>query len=171
MSINDILDEEFNTVSKEEISQSDDIQKAMELINKENPFSKLPVKEEIKKETYFDKKELVTKAKKELKDMTITELMEEDELDNIASLAENAFKDLLVEALNSGPKAMAEIAAVAAKFLDTKKDIVNTKVENRFKREKLQLDKAKFESQSAPKKPDVEADIIEQELPDIIEEA
>lgn len=164
MSTSDILDQEFNTASAEELLQCDDIAKALEIVNKENPYSKLPPKKEVTVQDMFKPKQEVT-TPKNYEDMSINELLEEDALDELAEEAEHAFRELLVNALNSSPKCMAEIAATAAKFLETKKDALLAKVDNRMKRTKLELDRLKIENKPTKK---AESDSIEIEtLPTI----
>lgn len=169
MSVNDILDKEFN-ITNEEITGCNTIEKALEIIKAENPYSKLPENELVTAEELFPEKEKSKEiVKKDESEMTISELMEEEELDSVAENAELAYKKLLVAAMNSSPKCMAEIASVASSFLDTKMKAVTTKVENRLKRKKLELEKMKAELKvlSAKANPDDDANVVEESLPTI----
>ena len=56
MSVNDILDKEFN-ITNEEITGCNTIEKALEIIKAENPYSKLPENELVTAEELFPEKE------------------------------------------------------------------------------------------------------------------
>lgn len=179
MTTTDLLDQEFNIASAEaledetilentadSISKVDDITKAMEYLNKENPYSKLPPKEKVKVEDLFPKgkQEIIEYKSPEL--MTIPELLEEQHLDEVANEAEEMFQQLSIQALNSSPKCMAELANAAMAFLKMKQDSILAKADNRLKREKLQLEKLKIEMKNIKKESSLEP-IINQTLPPI----
>ena len=179
MSTTDLLDQEFNIASPEaledetvientamDISQADDIAKAMEFLNKENPYPKLPPKKQVKMEELFPKGKKEIVAYKSPDEMTIPELLEEEHLDEVANEAEEMFQQLSVQALNSSPKCMAELANAAMAFLKMKQDSILAKADNRLKREKLQLEKLKLELKNAKKENGLEP-IINQTLPPI----
>lgn len=151
MSISDVLDQEFNTASADDLMQCDDIAKALEIVSKENPYSKLPPKKEIKAEELFPAKTNEVIPYKSPDEMTIPELLEEQHLDEVANEAEEMFQQLSVQALNSSPKCMAELANAAMAFLKMKQDSILAKADNRLKREKLQLEKLKLEMKTVKK--------------------
>lgn len=143
----DILDEEFNTLTDEQIAESEDLQKALALINKEHIISPLQGKKKLEPEEMFPKVEAKVPAtvKQDTTDAAISQLLEEPELDQIASDADVAFKMLMTEVSGASPKCMAEIASTAERFLTARLQAIQTKVDNRLKREKLALDKARME--------------------------
>lgn len=142
----DILDEEFNTLTDEQIAESEDLQKALALINKEHIISPLQGKKKIEPEEMFPKVESkVPVSSSNSVDASISQLLEEPELDQIASDADVAFKMLMTEVSGASPKCMAEIASTAERFLTARLQAIQTKVDNRLKREKLALDKARME--------------------------
>ena len=139
----DILDKEFNTLTDE----SEDLQKALALINKEHIISPLQGKKKIEPEEMFPKVEskVPVSSSSNSVDASISQLLEEPELDQIASDADVAFKMLMTEVSGASPKCMAEIASTAERFLTARLQAIQTKVDNRLKREKLALDKARME--------------------------
>lgn len=143
----DILDEEFNTLTDEQIAESEDLQKALALINKEHIISPLQGKKKLEPEEMFPKVESKVPATlaTNTTDISISQLLEEPELDQIASDADVAFKMLMTEVSGASPKCMAEIASTAERFLTARLQAIQTKVDNRLKREKLALDKARME--------------------------
>ena len=143
----DILDEEFNTLTDEQIAESEDLQKALALINKEHIISPLQGKKKIEPEEMFPKVEskVPVSSSSNSVDTSILQLLEEPELDQIASDADVAFKMLMTEVSGASPKCMAEIASTAERFLTARLQAIQTKVDNRLKREKLALDKARME--------------------------
>ena len=143
----DILDEEFNTLTDEQIAESEDLQKALALINKEHIISPLQGKKKIEPEEMFPKVEskVPVSSSSNSVDASISQLLEEPELDQIASDADVAFKMLMTEVSGASPKCMAEIASTAERFLTARLQAIQTKVDNRLKREKLALDKARME--------------------------
>lgn len=143
----DILDEEFNTLTDEQIAESEDLQKALALINKEHIISPLQGKKKLEPEEMFPKVESKVPAAltTNTADTSISQLLEEPELDQIASDADIAFKMLMTEVSGASPKCMAEIASTAERFLTARLQAIQTKVDNRLKREKLALDKARME--------------------------
>lgn len=143
----DILDEEFNTLTDEQIAESEDLQKALALINKEHIISPLQGKKKIEPEEMFPKVEskVPVSSSSNSVDTSISQLLEEPELDQIASDADVAFKMLMTEVSGASPKCMAEIASTAERFLTARLQAIQTKVDNRLKREKLALDKARME--------------------------
>lgn len=143
----DILDEEFNTLTDEQIAESEDLQKALALINKEHIISPLQGKKKLEPEEMFPKVEskVSVSSSSNSVDASISQLLEEPELDQIASDADVAFKMLMTEVSGASPKCMAEIASTAERFLTARLQAIQTKVDNRLKREKLALDKARME--------------------------
>lgn len=143
----DILDEEFNTLTDEQIAESEDLQKALALINKEHIISPLQGKKKLEPEEMFPKVEskVPVSSSSNSVDASISQLLEEPELDQIASDADVAFKMLMTEVSGASPKCMAEIASTAERFLTARLQAIQTKVDNRLKREKLALDKARME--------------------------
>ena len=143
----DILDEEFNTLTDEQIAESEDLQKALALINKEHIISPLQGKKKIEPEEMFPKVESKVPVSSSSNSgyASISQLLEEPELDQIASDADVAFKMLMTEVSGASPKCMAEIASTAERFLTARLQAIQTKVDNRLKREKLALDKARME--------------------------
>ena len=143
----DILDEEFNTLTDEQIAESEDLQKALALINQEHIISPLQGKKKIEPEEMFPKVEskVPVSSSSNSVDASISQLLEEPELDQIASDADVAFKMLMTEVSGASPKSMAEIASTAERFLTARLQAIQTKVDNRLKREKLALDKARME--------------------------
>lgn len=143
----DILDEEFNTLTDEQISESEDLQKALALINKERIISPLQGKKKIEPDELFPKVEAKVPAiqRENTGELSIPQLLEEPELDQIASDADVAFKLLMTEVSGASPKCMAEIASTAERFLSAKLSAIQTKVDNRLKREKLALEKTRME--------------------------
>lgn len=165
----DILDEEFNTLTDEQIAESDDLQKALALINKEHIISPLQGKKKLEPEDMFPKVSAKVPAvqKPENKDLSIPELLEEPELDQIASDADVAFKLLMTEVSGASPKCMAEIASTAERFLNTRLSAIQAKVDNRLKREKLALDKARMELKKLESKDEEDGGITVNGIPPI----
>ena len=143
----DILDEEFNTLTDEQIAESEDLQKALALINKEHIISPLQGKKKIEPEEMFPKVEskVPVSSSSNSVDASISQLLEEPELDQIASDADVAFKMLMTEVSGASPKCMAEIASTAERFLTARLQAIQTQVDNRLPREKLALAKARME--------------------------
>lgn len=152
----DILDEEFNTLTDEQIAESEDLQKALALINKEHIISPLQGKKKLEPEEMFPKVEAKVPAVQTTtnQDPSIAQLLEEPELDQIASDADVAFKMLMTEVSGASTKCMAEIASTAERFLTARLQAIQTKVDNRLKREKLALDKARMEMKQKEEKAD-----------------
>lgn len=165
----DILDEEFNTLTDEQIAESEDLQKALALINKEHIISPLQGKKKLEPEEMFPKVEAKVPAVQNTtnQDPSIAQLLEEPELDQIASDADVAFKMLMTEVSGASPKCMAEIASTAERFLTARLQAIQTKVDNRLKREKLALDKARMEMKQKEEKTDEDGGITINGMPPV----
>lgn len=152
MTKKDTIDEELNLLTNEEIEGCSDIQKALELINKEQviPEAKALVKRDfIVKENENLKKELENLPEDEQNDI---------ELDRIADQADSAFYDLMDIAVNSSGKACGDIAGAAQQFLNIKMQAKLNKTELKLKKMKMELDKKKLELASKPKEVDTDDD-------------
>lgn len=148
----DTIDEELNLITNEEIEQCSDIQKALDLINKEQviPEAKALVKKDFIVQSNEDlKKELENLPEDEKNDV---------ELDRIADQADSAFYDLMDIAVNSSGKAVGDIAAAAQQFLNIKMQAKMSKTELKLKKMKMELDQKKFELASKPKEVDTDDD-------------
>ena len=148
----DTIDEELNLLTNDDIEQCSDIQKALELINKEQviPESKALVKRDfIVKENENLKKELANLPEDERNDA---------ELDKIADQADSAFYDLMDIAVNTTGKACGDIASAAQQFLNIKMQAKLSKTEMKLKKMKMDLDKRKLELSSKPKDTDTDDD-------------
>ena len=121
------LDEEFGTLSVEEIESSDSLQKALALINQEGIVSDVP-EPELKKFAVAKKEEA-----KELAKLT-DEQKSNKELDEIADQADQAFYDLMDIAINTTGKACGDIASAANNFLKIKLDTKLAKMDAKFKK-------------------------------------
>ena len=165
----DILDEEFNTLTDEQIAESEDLQKALALINKEHIISPLQGKKKIEPEEMFPKVEskVPVSSSSNSVDASISQLLEEPELDQIASDADVAFKMLMTEVSGASPKCMAEIASTAERFLTARLQAIQTKVDNRLKREKLALDKARMEMKQKETSAEEDGDITITGMPPV----
>lgn len=165
----DILDEEFNTLTDEQIAESEDLQKALALINKEHIISPLQGKKKLEPEEMFPKVEAKVPTVQAVgnQDPSIAQLLEEPELDQIASDADVAFKMLMTEVSSASPKCMAEIASTAERFLTARLQAIQTKVDNRLKREKLALDKTRMEMKQKEEKPDEDGGITINGMPPV----
>lgn len=151
----DVIDEELNIMTDEDIAECNDLQKALDLINKEQviPEAKALVK-----------KDFIVKAnenlKKELENLPEDEVNDK-ELDLIADQADSAFYDLMDIAVNSSGKACGDIAGAAQQFLNIKMQAKLNKTELRLKKMKMELDKKKFELSSKPKEVDSDDDFAD----------
>lgn len=165
----DILDEEFNTLTDEQIAESEDLQKALALINKEHIISPLQGKKKLEPEEMFPKVEAKVPAIQTTtnQDLSIAQLLEEPELDQIASDADVAFKMLMTEVSGASPKCIAEIASTAERFLTARLQAIQTKVDNRLKREKLALDKARMEMKQKEENSDEDGGITINGMPPV----
>lgn len=155
------LDEEFGTLSIEEIESSDSLQKALALINQEGVVSDVP-EPEIKKFVVEKKKEA-----KELSKMT-NEERTDYELDEIADQADQAFYDLMDMALNTPNKVAGDFASAANSFLKIKLDSKLAKMDAKYKKlnQEIQLKKIEMTSLKSSQKEEIseydpEDDIIE----------
>jgi hypothetical protein len=149
--MNKKLNEEFNVLSNEEISQCTDLQNALELINKENIITEIePI--ELKKFSVAKKEEA-----KELASLPFEERSEK-ELDEISDQANSAFLDLMDIAVNSTGKGCADIASAANSFLNIKLSTKVAKIDAKMKRLNYELAKQKFESLNKPTSSDDEDD-------------
>lgn len=151
----DVIDEELNIMTDEDIAGCNDLQKALDLINKEQviPEAKALVKKDfIVKSNENLKKELENLSEDEVNDV---------ELDRIADQADTAFYDLMDIAVNSSGKACGDIAGAAQQFLNIKMQAKLNKTELKLKKMKMELDKKKFELASKPKEIDSEDDFAD----------
>ena len=121
------LDEQFNTLSAEELETSDSLQQALALINQENVISEAPDLE-IKKFIVAKKDEA-----KELSKLTDEQKNDKD-LDEIANQADQAFYDLMDIAINTQGKACGDIASAAQSFLNIKLNAKLAKSEQKYKK-------------------------------------
>jgi len=135
------LDEEFGTLSVEEIETSDSLQKALALINQEGVVSDVP-EPEFKKFIVEKKNEA-----KELSKMTDEEKSEKD-LDEIANQADQAFYDLMDIAINTTGKACGDIASAANNFLKIKLDTKLAKLDAKYKKMNQEIQMKKIEMTS-----------------------
>lgn len=146
------LDEEFGTLSVEEIETSDSLQKALALINQEGVVSDVPPPE-LRKFVVEKKDEA-----KELSKLTDEEKNDKD-LDDIANQADQAFYDLMDIAINTQGKACGDIASAANNFLKIKLDARIAKMEQKYKKmnQEIQLKKIEMTSLKSSQK-DLEPD-------------
>lgn len=144
------LDEEFGTLSVEEIESSDSLQKALALINQEGVVSDVP-EPELKKFIVEKKNEA-----KELAKLTDEEKTNED-LDEIANQADQAFYDLMDIAINTTGKACGDIASAANNFLKIKLDTKLAKMDAKFKKmnQDIQFKKIEMTQYKASQKDEV----------------
>lgn len=155
------LDEEFGTLSQEEIETSDSLQQALALINQEGVISDVP-EPELKKFIVAKKDEA-----KELAKLTDEEKTSK-ELDDIANQADQAFYDLMDIAINTQGKACGDIASAANNFLKIKLDTKLAKMDAKFKKmnqdiqmKKIEMSKLKTSQNEEITEYDPEDDIIE----------
>lgn len=155
------LDEEFGTLSQEEIETSDSLQQALALINQEGVVSDVP-EPELKKFIVAKKDEA-----KELAKLTDEEKTSK-ELDDIANQADQAFYDLMDIAINTQGKACGDIASAANNFLKIKLDTKLAKMDAKFKKmnqdiqmKKIEMSKLKTSQNEEIPEYDPEDDIIE----------
>lgn len=152
----DAIDEELNLMTNEEIENCGDLQKALELINKEQviPEAKALVK-----------KDFIVKSnehlKKELENLP-EDAQNDKELDLIADQADTAFYDLMDIAVNSTGKACGDIASAAQQFLNIKMQAKMSKTELKLKKMKMELDKRKLELSSKPKEIETDDDFSDE---------
>ena len=144
------LDEEFGTLSVEEIETSDSLQKALALINQEGVVSDVP-EPELKKFIVEKKNEA-----KELAKMTEEEKSNED-LDEIANQADQAFYDLMDIAINSTGKSCGEIASASNNFRKIKLDTKLAKMDAKFKKmnQEIQLKRIEMSQYKTSQKDEV----------------
>lgn len=144
------LDEEFGTLSVEEIETSDSLQKALALINQEGVVSDVP-EPEFKKFVVEKKQEA-----KDLANMTDSE-KSEYELDEIANQADQAFYDLMDIALNSPSKVAGDMASAANNFLKIKLDTKIAKMDAKFKKinQEIQLKRIEMTSLKSSQKEEI----------------
>lgn len=132
------LDEQFNTLSVEELETSDSLQQALALINQENVISEAPDLE-IKKFIVAKKDEA-----KELSKLTDEQKNDKD-LDEIANQADQAFYDLMDIAINTQGKACGDIASAAQSFLNIKLNAKLAKSEQKYKKLNQEIQMKKIE--------------------------
>lgn len=146
------LDEEFGTLSVEEIETSDSLQKALALINQEGVVSDVPPPE---------LRKFVVEKKDEAKELSklTTEEKNDKDLDDIANQADQAFYDLMDIAINTQGKACGDIASAANNFLKIKLDARLAKMEQKYKKmnQEIQLKKIEMTSLKSSQK-DLEPD-------------
>lgn len=144
------LDEEFGTLSVEEIETSDSLQQALALINQEGVVSDVPPTE-LKKFAVAKKEEA-----KELAKLT-DEQKSNKELDEIADQADQAFYDLMDIAINTQGKACGDIASAAQSFLNIKLNAKLAKSEHKFKKlnQEIQLKRIEMNSLKSSQNNDV----------------
>ena len=148
----DAIDTELNLISNEEIEQCSDIQKALDLINKEQV---IPEAKALVKKDFIVKSNL--ELKKELENLP-EDKQNDVELDKIADQADTAFYDLMDIAVNTTGKACGDIASAAQQFLNIKMQAKMSKTELKLKKMKMELDQKKFELASKPKEVDTDDD-------------
>ena len=131
------LDEQFNTLSAEDIETSDSLQQALALINQENVVSEVPV----------DLKKFIVSKKEEAKDLSnLTDEQKNDkDLDEIANQADQAFYDLMDIAINTQGKACGDIASAAQSFLNIKLNAKLAKTEQKYKKINQEIQMKKIE--------------------------
>ena len=141
------LDEQFNTLSVEELETSDSLQQALALINQENVISEIPD---------VELKKFVVEKNKEAKELS--KLTEEEknevELDEIANQADQAFYDLMDIAVNTQGKACGDIASAANNFLKIKLDTKLAKMDAKYKKlnQEIQIKKIEMTSLKSSQK-------------------
>ena len=144
------LDEEFGTLSVEEIETSDSLQKALALINQEGIVSDIPEPEY---------KKFIVEKKNEAKDLAklTDEEKSEKDLDEIANQADQAFYDLMDIAINTTGKACGDIASAANNFLKIKLDTKLAKMEQKYKKmnQEIQLKKIEMTSLKSSQKEEI----------------
>lgn len=137
-----ILDKQFDVLQPEEITQTTDIQKALELINKEHivtdPEDIKPLKKFVV-EKNKDIQNIIDNAEND-------EIKTNAELDEIANQADQAFYDVMDMVVGNGmpTKGASEMASAAQSFLDIKLKSKIAKSELKIKRLKQQLDEKKL---------------------------
>lgn len=148
----DTIDEELNLITNDEIEQCSDLQKALDIINKEQV---IPEAQALVKKNFIVKSN--ENLKKELANLP-EDKQNDAELDTIADQADSAFYDLMEIAVNSSGKACGDIAAAAQQFLNIKMQAKLSKTELKLKKMKMELDQKKFEVASKPKEIEVDDD-------------
>ena len=144
---NNILDKEFNIGECVEnaTENASDIQKALDLINKEHVITD---PEDIKplKKFIVEKNE---KLKEIIESDTDDETKRNAELDEIANQADTAFYDLMdiVVGLGTTSKGTADMASAAQSFLDIKLKSKIAKTELKLKKMKQELDEKKISAE------------------------
>lgn len=149
----ELLNDELNTLTAAEIAETNELQQALELINKEHIIS-MP--------EALEQKKFVVKKNEEIKSLTRDEMenKEDYELDEISNQADQAFYDLMDIAINcQGAKGCGDIASAAQSFLNIKLNAKLQKAELKLKKAKQELDKKKLEM-SASKSNSEDEDII-----------
>lgn len=134
----DAIGDNLNILSNDELEQCNDLQKALELINKEQV---------VPNELVIKKKEFIVEKNKDIKDLSKMDINEktDSELDEISNQADQAFYDLMDVAVNSTGKACGDVASAAQSFLNIKLSAKMAKTELRLKRMKQELDERKFQ--------------------------
>lgn len=151
----DDIDKELNLLTNDEIEGCSDIQKALELINKEQviPEAKALVKKDFIVKTNENlKKELANLPEDKQNDV---------ELDNIADQADTAFYELMDIAVNTSGKACGDIASAAQQFLNIKMQAKLNKTELKLKKMKMEIDQKKLELASKPKEIETDDDFTD----------
>ena len=144
---NNILDNEFNIGQSVENASDNasDIQKALDLINKEHiitdPSEIKPLKKFIVEKNDKLKEIIETNSDDEVKTNA--------ELDEIANQADQAFYDLMdmVVGIGTPSKGTADMASAAQSFLDIKLKSKMAKTELKLKKMKQELDEKKLSAE------------------------
>lgn len=133
----DVIGDNLNILSNDELESCDDLQKALALINKEQV---------VPDELVIKKKEFIVEKNKDIKDLSKLDINEktDSELDEISNQADQAFTDLMDISINSTGKACGDIASAAQSFLNIKLTAKIAKTELKLKRMKQELDEKKF---------------------------
>lgn len=141
MSRKDILNDEFACITKEELEQSNDIANALALINQEGCLSTDPIEE----------KKFIVAKNENLKQLSTKASLEEktdNDLEEIANQADQAFYDLMDISVNTVGKACAEIANAANSFLNIKLNAKIAKMDAKYKKLNYELQLKKLEASS-----------------------
>jgi len=152
MAKKDAIENELNIMTNDELSECDDLQKALAIINKEHV---------VPESVALVKRQFIVEKNKDIKDITKMSLDEKNdaELDEISNQADTAFYELMDIAINSSGKACGDIASSAQSFLNIKLNAKLAKTELKLKRMKQELDEKKFQLSSKSNNDDDNYDI------------
>lgn len=146
MAKKDQINDELNILSNEEIQDSSDLQKALDLINKEQV---------IPEATALVKKNFIVEKNEDIKDLLNSNCDDDTklnaELDEIANQSDKAFLEIMDLAINSSGKAAGECAEAARGFLELKLKSKMAKTELKLKKMKQELDEKKAQLLIKPK--------------------